>query len=333
MMNKIAYRVLTEMDEVASISMEWDALLQRSPCNRAFSSPSWFLAACTDSQVNSAYVITAWRGSRLCGVLPLAITGEGRTASFPTYLADYNDIIAASEDSAVVAGLLRRAISTSGGYDNLLLTDLRPDSNCVRALSLILPAKNPLVPDYSACPHVKLPPTYREYLRTRTRAFQTRLKRAAQKAAKNGLTILELQPESFSPNRLPDAFLSLHLSRCGSASCFSRQHEQSFVAAALPALFELRTVRAFALFEKDKMVGINICMLGSESLCYWNSGFLAEAGHCSPGRLLIDAGINQAFVMGLKEYDLLRGSEDYKAGWANSTRQLYRTEISTGVLE
>jgi CelD/BcsL family acetyltransferase involved in cellulose biosynthesis len=333
MSSEITYRVLSELDEVISIAPEWDALLESSQCNRAFSSPFWYLAACQDEQVQSPYVITARRHTVLAGILPLAITGQGTTAAFPTYLADYNDIIALSEDFSVLSGLLRCALSASGEYQNLVLTDLRGDSNCAQALSLVLQEQKTLVPDYSSCPHVRLPSSYTQYVRTRTPAFQIRLKRAIQKAARNRLTVVELQPDSFSPNRLPDAFLSLHLSRRGSMSCFSRQHEQSFLAAALPSLFSRRALRAFTLYEKEKMVGINICMLGSDSLCYWNSGFLPEAGTWSPGRLLIDAGIRQAFAMGLKEYDLLRGSEDYKAGWANSTRQLYRIEIGAGLHE
>jgi hypothetical protein len=235
-----------------------------------------------------------------------------------------------SDDFSALSGLLRCALSALGENQNLVLTDLRADSNCARALALVAEQNN-LVPDYSTCPYVRLPSSYIEYVRTRTPAFQIRLKRAIQKAARNRLTVVELQPESFSPDLLPEAFLSLHLSRRGSMSCFSRQPEQSFVAAALPSLFSRRVLRAFALYETEKMVGINVCMLGSDSLCYWNSGFLPEAGTWSPGRLLIDAGIRQAFAMGLKEYDLLRGSEDYKAGWANSTRQLYRIEIGAGL--
>jgi len=333
MSSDIAYRVLSEVNEVRSIAAEWDALLEGSRCNRAFSSPVWYLAACKDEQVNSPYVITARRGTGLVGVLPLAITGQGRTAAFPTHLADYNDIIAQPEDLNVLSGLIRRVLSTQGEYQNLLFTDLRADSNCARALSLVLGEQNNLVPDYSACPHVRLPGSYAQYVRSRTPAFQIRLKRTNQKAARNRLAVVELQPESFSPDGLPDAFLSLHLSRRGSTSCFSRQPEQTFAAAALPSLFSRRALRAFALYEKGKMVGINICMLGSDSLCYWNSGFLPEAGLWSPGRLLIDAGIRQAFAMGLQEYDLLRGSEDYKAGWANTTRQLYRIEIAAGLQE
>jgi CelD/BcsL family acetyltransferase involved in cellulose biosynthesis len=103
-----------------------------------------------------------------------------------------------------------------------------------------------------------------------------------------------------------------------------------FINAALPLLFAERRLRVFALFEERTMLGIDLLMVGANSLCAWNGGFLPEAGRLSPGKLLIAAEIKRAFEIGLEEYDFLRGSHEYKASWANDCRHVRRLELSTG---
>jgi CelD/BcsL family acetyltransferase involved in cellulose biosynthesis len=68
-------------------------------------------------------------------------------------------------------------------------------------------------------------------------------------------------------------------------------------------------------------------MMGSNSLCAWNGGFLSEAEHCSPGKLLINAGIKLACALKLEEYDFARGVEEYKSSWANNTRTIGQLEL------
>lgn len=330
---EIAYDVLTQLGEVENIAVEWEALLERSPGNRSFSSPSWSIAACRSYPDLSPYVVVARRGAELSGVLPLAQKRGSDSLTFSTHLADYNDIVAAQEDLLVAAGLLNFTLSHPHGYYRLVLTDIRRDSNCARALPLIKLANetDQLLHDYAVCPRVRFDSSYDEYLQTRSKAFQTKLKRVHRKAARNNLIIKELEPTTFPPSQLPDVFLSLHLDRLGTMSSFAQETPKSFIKEVLPALFAKRTLRAFAVFAETRMVAINLCMLGVDGLCYWNSGFLAEARDWSPGTLLIDAGIKQSYAMGLKEYDLLRGSEDYKLGWANDARETYRIELTAGM--
>lgn len=325
----IVYRVLTKLSEVEAIAPQWDAVLKRSACNRAFSSAKWYLAACRHDPAVSPYAITAQRGTTLAGILPLALIDEGEMAAFPNGLSDYNDIVAATEDVNVQVGLLQYAFSQAGGYRRLRLDDIRRDSNCTRALLLIrrTHAMHQVSLTYDICPYIQLPSSYAAYLETRGESFRRRLKYAQRHAARNGLTTTELEPETFPPDQLAEVFLSLHRNRYGATSCFVPQQSQSFVREIFPLLFIERSLRAFALFEKESIVGINICMVGVKSLCYWNGGFLAEASGFSPGKLLIDAGIRQAFAMQFDEYDFLRGAEDYKSNWANSTRHISRVEF------
>jgi CelD/BcsL family acetyltransferase involved in cellulose biosynthesis len=327
----LIYQVLTRLSEVSAIAAEWDSLLQSTSCNRAFSSSAWYLNACLHDPLIEPHVTIARRDSDLVGVLPLALTDDGRTVAFPSHISDYNDIVARHDGSDVHEGLLTHAISSSSGCRKIVLARLRHDSNCVRALDEM---KHVSVVEQSAredtaCFRVRLQATYDDYLGTRSAIFRKKLKLAQHKAERFSLAIRELEPEWFCPERLPEAFLDLHLKRLGNRSYFQAPAAQAFVNAALPALFLERRLRAFALFEGERMLAVDLLMVGPDSLCAWNGGFLPEAARLSPGKLLLAAEIKQAFDTGLVEYDFLRGSHEYKSSWANDCRYVRRLELNT----
>jgi len=62
--------------------------------------------------------------------------------------------------------------------------------------------------------------------------------------------------------------------------------------------------------------------MGSNSLCAWNGGFLSAVAHCSPGKLLIEAGIKLACALSLEEFDFMRGPESYKTSWSTARGRL-----------
>jgi CelD/BcsL family acetyltransferase involved in cellulose biosynthesis len=328
--DSITFEVLSHSPDIAAISAEWEALLDSSLCNRAFSSPAWFLAWCRAAQDHIPYVIVARRNGTIRGIFPLVLTGA-RQAEFPGNLSDYNDVVTREGDSAVQAGLLNYAIDGTGAYDKLNLKCIRQDSNCLRALRLLFPERGAhqfFSGEMKICPYVQLPPRYDEYLPSRSKEFMKGLKRAKHRADKNQVVVRELTPETFPPARLPDTFLALHLSRFGSRS-WAKQHVYPFVEEVLPALFVGRRMRVFALFEAEKLIGIHLSMMGANSLCYWSGGFLPEAERWSPGKLLFDAQIRLAYAIKLAEFDLMRGEEAYKARWATDSRSIVQLEIRT----
>lgn len=331
--DKAAYRdsitceVLSHLSDIAAISAEWEVLLDSSLCNRAFSSPAWFLAWCRAATHQIPYVIVARRNGTIQGVFSLVLTGA-RQAEFPGNLSDYNDLVTREHDSAVQAGLLDYAINGNGAYDKLNLKCIRQDSNCLRGLRFLFPergARQFFSGEMKICPYVQISP-YDSYLQSRSREFIKGLKRAIHRAAKNRVVVRELTPETFPPARLPETFLALHLSRFGSKS-WAKPHVYPFVEEVLPALFIGRRMRVFALFEAEKLIGIHLSMMGADSLCYWSGGFLPEAERWSPGKLLFDAQIRLACVMKLGEFDLMRGEEAYKARWATGSRSIGQIEI------
>ncbi|MGH9763331.1 MAG: GNAT family N-acetyltransferase, partial [Blastocatellia bacterium] len=60
----------------------------------------------------------------------------------------------------------------------------------------------------------------------------------------------------------------------------------------------------------------------------WNGGFLEEAAFFSPGTVLTAFGIRAAIETGCKDYDFLRGNEEYKTRWATGSHVVGEITLS-----
>jgi CelD/BcsL family acetyltransferase involved in cellulose biosynthesis len=319
----LRFQLAASLLAVEAIALQWDLLLERSFCNRAFSCSKWFLAVCRPSPAISPLVFTAWRNQHLAGVFPLVFHKSSATIGFATPLSDYNDMIAVADDRPVCAGLLDFALRTASG-SRLVLSDVRPDSNCVNgATALAAQGGTQFIYEQCRdCLFVKLSGTFEEYVSTRSRLFRKGLRRIRKEASDHNLEIRHLTAPSFDPGRLAELFLALHFGRFGDSSHFESAESRGIINGLIPALFQEERLHAFMLLEGGKAVAIDLCMRGCTSLCTWNGGRLPEAARWSPGRLLLAAEVEHAFASNLEEFDLLRGAHPYKASWATDSRKI-----------
>ena len=327
---KFVFETLCGQDEVAAIAPEWNALLRNSICNRGFSSPAWFLAACKAHPELSPSVAIVRENGKLMAVLPLAIRNTDNAAIFPNAMSNYNDMIAGQPEGPELASLLNYAISPGRLYSRLDLGWIRQSSNLLRAVRMLegVPCLRDcfqLERDYS---FIDLPESYEHYINSRTYMFRKGLGRSSRKAANDGLLVRELTQTDLKPQELPEVFLRLHLARFGEESAFHKQPwNETMIRMALPEMFTERHIRVFGLLREDELLAIDICMVGADSLCTWNGGYAAESERWSPGRLLASAGIRAAYASGCAEYDLLRGMQPWKAAWANRIRKVGHISI------
>ena len=270
----------------------------------------------------------ARRGGELVAVLPLALQEEDGTLDFHSPMSDYNDLIAGVGDQAAQTGLLDFAISHASPY-RLAFSNVRPDSNCVQAARRMSESRD-LETSYQpgkSCFYIQLPATFAEFLATRSRIFRKGLGRTQRNAQRNGLQVRQLAPGEIPPAEVAELFLSLNVSRFEGKSHFAPEGVQQFVREVLPSLFVEGKMAAFILVDSNRVLAMDLCMRGWNSFCSWNGGRLPEAAQWSPGRMLFAAGIEHALAAGLEEYDLLRGSHEYKASWATHSRTIGKLEF------
>ena len=315
------FAILDKMTPIKALTEEWQALLARSNCNRAFSSPAWFAAAVAAVPPDACHVAVARRQGVLCGLLPL-VTRSGR-AVFPGKLADYQDLITATDDKETAQKLLTFVLDSIG--TPIDFSFCRADSSIVTAMARLHSGWSfTTAAARTGCCHIDLSGDFDSYLATRSYMFRQHLRRAIRKAQRDGLLVCELTPDHLHPDHLPDLFLSLHFESMGEDSCFQRPHHEAFVRALLPALFRQRRLRVMGLVRGAEQLGIDLYMVGPSSIGTWNAGFRAEVNRWSPGKLMLSHAIQTGFNEGLAQVDMLRGLQPWKLGWATGQHEFGR---------
>jgi CelD/BcsL family acetyltransferase involved in cellulose biosynthesis len=316
--NNVDYRIYTDLTEITGLSRQWEDLLAKSQCNKVFGSPEWYLATCRRDASTTPYVIAATRGSELTGVLPLVLYPAG-TAMFPGYATDYNDVLVQGSNPALAADLLRYAISADTSCRHLNLSKLRPDSNCLAALSLVkdelnIECQNGVIDSHF---YVQLPSNFDDYLACLGKEFRRNVRRALRAATAGGLTICELYPNTLDPSELPDIFFNLLLCRHIDIESSEQMKMRSFTAKVLPAMFRKGSMRVFAVIEEGRIIAVELVFVSDRSALTWSSNFLTGKEHWSPGTLLYAFAIRQAIAEGLHEVDFGDGDEAYKRHWTD----------------
>src|SRR5438552_8839036 len=136
---------------------------------------------------------------------------DRKEAGYQNNYSDKLDICAADDDIEAMTGLLSFALRSSDHYSKLLLSHIKPDSNCVRAaraLRLCRDIDEVFAPSNSL-PYAFLDLTRGddEYLSSLSRKFRLNLNRMRNKAQKEGIEVRELGPENLAPESLPGLFL------------------------------------------------------------------------------------------------------------------------------
>ena len=325
----LAWRVYSTPEQIEEITPAWDELLAVSSCNRTFSSREWYTASSTRLGSFSPYVVAVFRGGKALGILPLVIDSADRTVKFPHH-CDYNDVVGGTADPELIADLLCYALFNAQGCRRMVLSRLRPDSYCAQVVPL-LRANSRFECDWReidryhrAC----LPESFDSYLNSRSKAFREDIRRALRDLEKDGFVLRELDPDTFPPSSIPELLITLCVARHGDRCSFIQTpYKEAFPRYVLPPLFRKRYIRAFALLEGERVLGLDLCAPGTGGLATWNGGFVPEIKRYSPGTALFAFGIQQAIASGLGEFDFMRGPQAYKSNWTNNSYPMSELEL------
>jgi len=305
------------------IAAEWDALLQISACHPVFASSTWFLRAAGLNAPRIPVIHLARRGGALAGVLPLWLDESARIAFSSERLTDSYDMVVQPGDVEAAAGLLKYAAGAARPYRQMVFANVRRDANLAAAVQS-LDAGRIRIERLSDCLFIPLPESYPDFLAGRSAGFRQNLRYAKRRANAREVEVRMLHPDSFPPARLAGEFIRLHLARFGADSVFETSVPQQFLTDAIPPLFLGGHIRACGIYLRSALAGVNLFVATHDALGDWNSGYLPELAPCSPGRLMIDAGVQLAYRLRVSEYDFLRGDEEYKRKWGTHARELLR---------
>jgi CelD/BcsL family acetyltransferase involved in cellulose biosynthesis len=306
------YRAGESLDELVD---EWLALWDRSPSASPFQHPDWIRSwwplfgsgelMCVTVRVNADLVAIApmflheWNGRR-----QVTFVGNGPS--------DRLGFLGAPEFTAhAVPCILEALAAERDRWDVCDLQDLPPgfEMENVRTRA---PVEWTLVPQHT-CAKIALPESMTAYdaslphgLRRNMRRYREKLEQAggvcfARVPAEQGIEcLLALHGQRWRGRGEPGMFAGL-------LGDFHRR--------AARALARRCVVRFFALVLDGRPAAIIYGFLSKSRFWSYQSGFDPALARFSPGALVLEYAISEAIREGAREFDFLRGSEEYKRDW------------------
>lgn len=310
-------RILADEAALSALEPEWRDLWERDPAATPFQSPAWLLPWVRTFADSDWLVATMRRRGRLIAVLPLFCVDDvhgRRLLSMGAGISDYGDGVFDHEVGCeAAASMLIMALSD---WRAIELLQIPPGSPLLAA-----PAPegwSDCRGSAEPCPVMPLPTVLSRHMRQNLRYYRRRVERsgiehASTSSGDAALTLLE-------------CLFALHGARWqtrGSPGVLAHDKIRSFHRQAVPALADAGLLRMHVLHQRGMPVAVGYMLTAKVRAYDYITGFDPDLAPLGLGTVLIGCAIEAAVGEGAREFDFLRGREDYKYRWGAHDRPTF----------
>ncbi len=304
----------------------WSRLIGQGALHSPFDNPVWArsLTEVAGLAPTLQVLVITDASDGILGLLPLEWPPAGRgprmiTAPGGRWLAaDAVDVIALPRHREAVAAAVVTHLAATRDWDVIDLDSLRPDGALAAALWRLAPAL--LLPTEPVlAPYVDLSAGRDGLAWSRNLRQQVGRGLRAAEGAGGGLEV------ATDPDRvvaLLDVLMALHVERFGVTSrVFATAERRQFHRIVAQRLAGQGAARIYRLDQgrEGEDAALLYAFALNDRLFYYALGMAPGLGG-SPGRTVLGAAILAAADEGLREFDLLRGSHDFKLRFSSGTR-------------
>lgn len=321
--------VLCTLDDVLGIVAEWRAFAER--LGNAFVSPEWFLAwQSLNGDRDSPYVIVVRdRSGLLRGVLPLVARRHGpfRMLRFAGgALGDrFEPATDPSERTRVAAAAAAVLHERRREWSGLVLDWVDDGEQWLPAL-LGPPHRRLAVTRLRATPLPYLDLSGRswdDYLASRSRNFRSQLGRRRRALERDHDVVVHRVTDPAEVDQRAAALFALHERRWEErgASSLVAVRRQEFLRDFAGRALEAGWLRLWFLELDGAPVAAWLGWRIGERYAYYQAGLDPAYADYSTGFVLLARTLEEAFAERASEYDFLRGDEEYKQRFTDTSRQ------------
>ena len=179
------------------------------------------------------------------------------------------------------------------------------------------------------CPVTLLPASPQQYLDRLSHHLRNNLDYCQRRLSTLGDVVMEWAGKlNFA--ELFEAFVKLHEERWRMNSMpgvLCDENVQRFHREAAAAFLGSGALRLYALRINGRIIASLYGFHHAARTYYYLGGFDPEFKQHSPGTVLVAHAITEAIREGAREFDFLRGREDYKYRWGAVDRTIYRKRL------
>jgi len=326
----ISYELVESVEELRSLEGAWTALqeqAQHTPFQDWAWHHSWWkhLGAVKGQR---QFIMTAWESSRLKLILPLAISKNGDELQWSAgEVSDYCDAVVAREDVWLIPQAVDRSLSKFSGA-RLKMKQVRRDSLAYGELSKM---KKHLEHDDFVCPVVHVDPQgYDSWMSSVDRKAAGEANRRMRRLKEAGEVSLRV---SSGVDEIQASVTQLitdkkeWLIRRGANNILCTDAGIYFLNEALICMEINKHVHVTSLKCDDVTIANQISFIHGERYYYYFGAWNLSWKNFSPGKLHMLLLVKYAHENGFKEFDMLRGAEEYKDAFSSSTNTLIELDF------
>jgi len=270
------------------------------------------------------WVLELKQNGKTTGISPLVLRSSShllpvRKLGFCTEHADYNDLILGNKDMGQVEAVVDFLAGSTGQWDIADLRELRDTGSGTDLFERALKRAGMhylVLPESEGCPFLFIDGNADLTMSRLSGHVRRTLRRRKERAAAEGMSVRIIE----RPDKEPGLIESL-------ASLDQKKHEHRscpLFLAAHPEVFRTlfhdlgpRGLLYVALLElKSQLIAFQFGFRSGKKLWDYTKAYDRSFSRFAPGTLLLLGLLDYCFERGYREYDFLRGSEEYKLLWS-----------------
>lgn len=285
-----------------------------------------------------------WVADLGMGVAPLYMLNRHGTRTWHLMGADYEDIISEPGRETECVGALLEALRARRDWDICDFRSLLPDSALLQAFVAedgrfrLAPELKGAMAGFSAAvlPHqvyfnIQIPPTWKEYEAHLGKKLAYQLRAEQGRRDRNfGHHEIRCATETTFDDDVT-ALMELNNKRWqkrGDSGAFPTEEHRALFREGCRAMLAQDKLRLFTLWVDGGPASALLTMVDARRYYHFTNGWDPEFQKFRPVKVLIAHAIQDGIAHGRREFDFMKGIDEYKAEWANSSRQNHRLIIA-----
>ena len=325
--------LIQDLDALTALEPAWRALYERAPEASPFQHPAWLLPWWNVFGSGQLLCFALWEEGCLVGLVPAFLhpwNGKRQVTFLGNGVSDRLGFLAEPQHREIlISRFFGFLASAKGDWDICNLEGL-PSSfqlcaSCAPRLRFSLQPQD----SFSS---LALPRTPDDMVHALPRGLRRNLRRYREKLDSQGRTQLETTHSGESFQAALDALFRLHSMRWRSrheAGMFDGLLEVFHRSAAIQ-MWNIGKARCVVLSFEERPIAVLYGFLDKARFWSYQTGFDPSLSRFSPGSLILEQAISEAIRNNAREFDFLRGAEEYKATWGARFQIIQRLLVWPG---
>ena len=321
----------------------WNKVLEASGEPSIFLSFEWLSNWWRVSgKENEILTLIAREEGEIIGLAPLMITRKNalflwaRTLEFAAApVSDYQDFIIVRNRREVIRAFIRTMLEHSRLWSYFYIRSIREDSENLSLLREVLSEERLAfrLEEYSMAYFLPLKGSWEEQYGSLKRNAKSDVRRRINRLEREGdLTYFSIRTKEDIDLFLPvlfDQHKKRWMEKYGVRSRFYDERFEKFVRLIVETGREKGFLDFTGLRLNDDVIALHVGLSYHSKFYYYIPTFDLAFRDFSPGKVLIYHMLKTQSENHVAEFDFLRGEEDYKSGWSEQYRKLFRLYASS----